>query len=266
LRRLFGPKFFKHYVRPRQVGRAARPYDAKQFFESWYRASGETPTDADTIAPGRSALATRYHYNAVENAIIEYLVSRPSLRWSRVLDIGSGAGHWINFFRALGAEEVVGVEISAAAVRALEQKFGEGVVIAQADVSSSDFELDREFDVISAIGVMFHIVEDAAWERVLVNLGRHLAPGGVLIVSGQFGFRTANVQFHRSDEFASWDEFDAERRAELVNKRIRSRSYWRKAARRAGLRVDSMKRTRKSPPLETPENNLLILTRAEPRA
>ena len=94
LRRLLGPKFFKHYVSPRRVGREARPYNAKQFFESWHRASGETLGDADTIAPGRSALATRYHYNAVETAIIEYLASRPSLPWASVLDIGSGAGHW----------------------------------------------------------------------------------------------------------------------------------------------------------------------------
>jgi SAM-dependent methyltransferase len=263
LRRLLGPKFFKHYVSPRRVGREARPYNAKQFFESWHRASGETLGDADTIAAGRSALATRYHYNAVETAIIEYLASRPSLPWASVLDIGSGAGHWIDFFRTLGASEVVGVEISDAAVGALEKKFGEGVEIAQGDVSSPGFTLEREFDVISAIGVMFHIVEDAAWEQALVNLARHLAPTGVLIVSGQFGLLTENVQFHRTDEFASWDEFRAERRAELVNKRIRSLYRWRGAARRAGLRVDSVRRTRSSPFLETPENNLLMLTRAD---
>lgn len=263
LRRLLGPKFFKHYVSPRRIGRAARPYDAKQFFESWHRASGETLADADTIAPGRSALATRYHYNSVESAIIEYLASRPSLRWGSVLDIGSGAGHWIDFFRTLGAKEVVGVEISDAAVGALERKFGEGVAIAQGDVSSPAFALGQEFDVISAIGVMFHIVEDAAWERALVNIGRHLAPTGVFIVSGQFGLLTENVQFHRTDEFASWDEFRAERRPELVNKRIRSLHRWRGAARSAGLRVDCIKRTRSSPSLETPENNLLMLTRAE---
>jgi SAM-dependent methyltransferase len=263
LRRLLGPKFFKHYVSPRRIGRAARPYNAKQFLESWHRDSRENLADADTIAPGRGALATRYHYNAVEAAIIEYLASRSSLRWVSVLDIGSGAGHWIDFFRTLGAKKVVGVEISDAAVGALEQKFGEGVEIAQGDVSSLGFALGREFDVISAIGVMFHIVEDAAWERALVNLARHLAPEGVLIASGQFGLLTENVQFHRTDEFASWDEFRAERRADLVNKRIRSLHRWRGAARRAGLRVDSVKRTRSSPFLETPENNLLMLTRAE---
>jgi SAM-dependent methyltransferase len=266
LRRLLGPKFFKHYVSPRRIGRAARPYNAKQFFESWHRASGENLADADTIGPGRSALATRYHYNAVESAIIEYLASRPSVRWASVLDIGSGAGHWIDFFRTLGANKVVGVEISDAAVGALEQKFGQGVEIAQGDVSSPGFTLGEEFDVISAIGVMFHIVEDAAWERALVNLARHLAPTGVLVVSGQFGLLTENVQFHRTDEFASWDEFRAERRADLVNKRIRSLYRWRGVARKAGLRVDAVKKTRNSPFLETPENNLLMLTRADQHA
>jgi SAM-dependent methyltransferase len=264
LRRVLGPKFVKHYVRPRRIGRAASAYDAKRFFESWHRASGGTLADADTIAPGRSALASRYHYNAVENAIIEYLASHPGRPIRSVLDIGSGAGHWIGFYRdVVGAETVVGVEISNGAVAELERAFGGEVEVVQADVASPAFSLGREFDLVSAIGVMFHIVEDEAWEQALANLARHLAPDGALVVSGQFGFVTENVQFHRTDTFATWEEFrTAAAGASLVNKRIRSLRRWRRAARRAGLRVEWLKRTAKSVSLELPENNVLVLRRA----
>jgi len=35
------------------------------------------------------------------------------------------------------------------------------------------------FDVVNAIGVMFHAVDDALWEQAVASLGRHLAVGGV---------------------------------------------------------------------------------------
>lgn len=263
LRRALAPKFVKHYVKPRRIRGTQLPYDAKRFFESWHRASPDSLSDADTIAASRSALATRFHYNAVENSILEALAGRPSPR--RVLDVGSGAGHWIDFYLdVVGAGEVVGLEISEPAVRALESRYAgnAAISIVEADVAEPGFELGREFDVVNAIGVMFHIVEDERWERAVAALARHLAPGGALVVGGQFGLTTQNVQFHRTDEFSSWDEFRAARGdAALVNKRIRSLRRWRRCARRAGLRVEPVQRTRSSRRLDTPENNVLVLVR-----
>lgn len=261
--RVLGPKFVKHYVKPRRVRGAQVPYDAKRFFESWHHASPESLSDANTIASARSALATRFHYNAVENSIIECLAARVLPSPLRVLDVGSGAGHWIDFYlEVFGAEEVVGLEISEPAVRALERRYASApvVTVVEADVAGPAFELGREFDVVNAIGVLFHIVEDERWERAVAALGRHLTPGGALVVGGQFGLVTRNVQFHRTDEFSSWEEFRAaSSETALVNKRIRSLRRWRRCARRAGLRIECLRRTRQSARLETPENNVLLL-------
>jgi SAM-dependent methyltransferase len=263
IRTVLGPKFVKHYVKPRRVQGAQVPYDAKRFFESWHQASPESLSDADTIASARSALATRFHYNAVENSIIDCLAARALPTPLRVLDVGSGAGHWIDFYlEVFGAEEVVGLEISEPAVRVLERRYASTpvVTVVEADVADPAFALGREFDVVNAIGVMFHIVEDERWERAVAALGRHLAPGGALVIGGQFGLVTRNVQFHRTDEFSSWEEFRAaSSETALVNKRIRSLRRWRRCARRAGLRVECLRRTRPSARLETPENNVLVL-------
>jgi SAM-dependent methyltransferase len=264
LRRVLAPKFVKHYIKPRRMRGTPVPYDAKRFFESWHRASPDSLSDAETIAHERSAVATRFHYNAVENAIIECLARRPLPSPLRVLDVGSGAGHWIDFYlKVFGASEVVALEISQPAVRALEARYrgAPRVRIVEADVSDAGFALGRRFDIVNAIGVMFHIVEDNRWERAVIELARHLAPGGALVVSGQFGLVTQNVQFHRTDEFSSWDEFRAARSEHaLVNKRIRSLRAWKRCARRAGLRIARVERTRQSRRLETPENNVLLLT------
>ena len=96
------------------------------------------------------------------------------------------------------------------------------VEVRLADVTRPDFDLGERFALVNAIGVMFHIVDDAAWERALRNVARHLEPGGRWIVGGQFGWVTANVQFHGCDDFSSWGDAAA-RGPRLVNKRIRSR-------------------------------------------
>jgi SAM-dependent methyltransferase len=263
LRRAFGPKFVKHYVQPRRVRGEQVPYDAKRFFESWHRASPEALSDADTIAAGRSRLDTRYHYNAVENAIIDYFAAHPLPRDISVLDVGSGAGHWIDFYREIFGATVVGTEISGPAVRFLRERYdgNDDVGIVEADVASPSFALDQKFQIVNAVGVMFHIIEDERWERAVANLAAHLVAGGSLVVGGQFGLLTQNVQFHHTDDFSSWDEIRAARGSKtLVNKRIRSLRRWRRCARRAGLRIEGVNRTTKSSHVLTPENNVLVLS------
>lgn len=163
-----------------------------------------------------------------------------------------------------GADEVVGLELSQPAVGALERRYAgvPGVTIVEGDVADPDFALEGEFEVVNAIGVMFHIVEDERWEAAVARLGSLLAEDGARVVGGHFGLLTQNVQFHRTDSFSSWEELrSAQGETALVNKRIRSLRRWRRCARGAGLRVACLRRTRRTRRLETPENNVLVLVR-----
>lgn len=255
----------KHYLAPLSERRRQVNYDSQAYFESWYRATLDQEfSDRITISPTANPWYSRFHYNAVENGILESMV-RLGLRPEnpRTLDIGSGAGHWISFYlEVFRASQVVGLEISRACVDALRRKFADipSVRVELGDVSSGEFDLGERFDVINAVGVMFHIVDDAAWLRALRNLRKHLNAGGALVVGGHFGLLTRNVQFHESDRFESWDELRAKRSdVALVNKRIRSRHMWRRGAREAGLKVRGFHRTQRSRGIWTPENNLLFL-------
>lgn len=265
MRRLLGPKFVKHYVNPRRVRRPQRSYEAKEFFESWHRSLPDELSDSGTISAGAGALDTRFHYNAVENAILSYFAAAARRTAGSVLDVGSGAGHWIDFYlEVLGAREVVGIELSTLAVQQLADRYAaqQRVRIVEADIAAADPAIEGSFDVINAIGVMFHIVDDQLWERAVRNLCRLLAADGTMVVSGQFGLTTQNVQFHNTDSFSSWSEM---RRTHsdvaLVNKRIRSLQAWKACARRSGLRVDAVRRNHTPAGIRTPENNLLILRR-----
>ena len=110
-----------------------------------------------------------------------------------------------------------------------------------------DEEPAETFDVITAIGVLFHIVDDAMLNRALRNLKTALAPGGVILAGGHFGWVTREIMFIRSGAGLR------------VTKRIHSLRWWKKHARQAGLEVSQVIRTRNPRGFLVPENNILTL-------
>jgi SAM-dependent methyltransferase len=267
--------------------RVEEPYDEKRFFESFYQSNvrGELQ-DWMTIGPVTD-LEGRFHYNVTENSILRAIARRqpppPGVMveaWRqrvraaglRALDIGSGTGHWIDFFReVLLVQHSIGVEIAGNMYEHLCRKYAafDQVQILNADVVDESFTADLiggPVDYISAIGVMFHIVDDQRWRRAVDNLAAVLKPGGLLFVGGEFGPRDANVQFHGSDEFGSWREFrkaDTTDERVRVNKRVRSLATWQTAAESVGLRIADLVRSDREAAITTPENDILVLIRPE---
>jgi SAM-dependent methyltransferase len=256
------------------------PYDAQAYWTSYYKAQSRGPAgDWITVGAG-TEVESRFHYNSTENSIIRALLRREPVagmtaavwrfaqerRGRRLLDIGSGTGHWIDFFRQVfRVAGVVGVELAPQMADRLREKYaGDAAVAIRAlDVSETRFDLSGErFDLISAIGVMFHIIDDDRWRRAIGNLAGVLAPGGVMIVGGDFGTETRNVQFHASDHFESWNEQTAST-AEMnrVNKRVRSLADWHAATAHHGLTIADLIRSDREPGIATPENDILVLSR-----
>lgn len=265
--RILGRKFWKHYVAPLRRGfRSAKSYDPRAYFTSHYRLADGCPSDAFTINPDNDLRYTRFHYNTVENRIIQLLV-RESIDQPRVLDIGSGAGHWIDFYLdVFDAVRIVGCDIAPPAVAALQEKYAgnDSISVLQADVSKASWSCEEKFDVVNAIGVMFHIVDDTLWENTLANLASHLVKAGLMVVGGQFGWITQNVQFLARDTFQSTEERakaadDAAQR--LVNKRIRSKKRWKRHARSHGLELVRVARGRCPPCINVPENHIALFRR-----
>jgi SAM-dependent methyltransferase len=165
----------------------------------------------------------------------------------------------VDFYRdVFAARSVTAVELVPDVCVTLRSRYrGQPVEVLNADVSAQEFNPGR-FDIINAIGVMFHIIDDAAWRRAIGNLARSLAPGGTLIVGGQFGWLTRSVLFHHTDRYASWAEaHKADGKEVLVNKRIRSLRAWRRTMAAAGLRVAGVVRTPAVRGIATCENNIL---------
>lgn len=253
--RVLGPSSWSQYTAwARARGRATR-YDAKSSWNDRYeRAISEGWfDDAGTISRTTSPLLAQYSYNAVENAILE-LALRGEIPTARtVLDVGSGAGHWIEFYRdKLDAAELVAIEISAAAAAALRDRYAGAreITVLEADAAAEGFDLGRQFDVVNAVDVLFHVVDDGHWRRAVANLSRHLAPEGRLVVAEHVSLVTHDAGFRPAE--AGGPET-------LVYKRVRSRRAWRACAREAGLDVRGTAKIRRNRTLPTPANRLLVL-------
>ena len=258
-------RFLKAHVYPITSRGKRKNYHPARYFESYYKAAAaEEFSERITIGPAIDPLHSKFHYNAVENSIIRGLLRCQVKDNPAVLDLGSGAGHWIEFYLStFGARHVCGLDISKTCVDKLREKYAHSdrVAIVEGDLTDKSFCVDRKFDIVNAIGVVFHIVDDGLWLQALINMRSLLNDDGLLIVGGQFGMFTGDVQFHAADEFESLEEV---RRSPAggevrVNERIRSLSRWKKAARMDGLRVKLVIRTPNFSDILTPENNVMVL-------
>lgn len=133
----------------------------------------------------------RYHYNLVENGIIDILRNRFSgkITGKSVLDIGSGSGHWIGFYlHCLQARKVTAIDLSPFCIKDLNETWGNmpAVEIQHMDFAHPNLDVGEKFEVVNAIGIM-STLPDEQWNSTLANMIRHIDAGGIGIVSGEFG-------------------------------------------------------------------------------
>lgn len=104
----------------------------------------------------------------------------------RVLDVGSGTGFYLDAWHGLGVTELVGSDLTSAAVAQLTARFP-SVTIHQLDIGAADGQLEEAaFDVISIIDVLYHIVDDERYGQAIANLAAMLKPGGTLFFTENF--------------------------------------------------------------------------------
>jgi len=181
-------------------------------------------SDQKTISPKKDIISTKYHYASIESILLRFF-SIHSIRLdnSIVLDIGSGAGHWIDFYLSLGVEKVIGVDISRSSCQYLRKKYKDNkkVEIINDNICGFLDDYSGFFNLINAIGVMFHIVDEQKWLETIRQISNSLHQDGLFIASGQFGcLNGLNVQVD--------DEGN-------INKTLRSKSRWKRILNQHGF-------------------------------
>jgi SAM-dependent methyltransferase len=238
----------KPFRRLMKLGRAIKYYNypmkalsAAYWDRSYY---GEV---TDESAMGRDPVPVCLHYASVELIIARFFAGNGlPAKQPRVLDLGSGPGHWIEFYRRLGSRHIVGIEIAPTVAKHLQARFATMPVrIECGDVTEVMRREAQPVDIVNAIGVMFHIIDDKQWESTIEQAARLLKPGGVFIVGGYFGWFNMNAQRGLDN---------------LIDKRLRSSLRWKATLRRYGFAKIAIQRNsaHRYSDVSLPENNILF--------
>ncbi len=108
------------------------------------------------------------------------------LNGKQVLDVGAGLGYFVQQYINRGAQFVTGVDITQVSVQELRRRFP-GHEFIQADISEAPM-IPREYDLVSAIGVMFHIVDDDRFLHALKNICARVKANGYLLIVDSFNY------------------------------------------------------------------------------
>lgn len=118
---------------------------------------------------------------------VSFLAMLGDVRGKSVLDLACGTGFYTRQIKRLGADDVVGVDISTemvAAARAIEERAPLGVRYTVADVAELPSP-DEPFDVVSAVYLLNYADDAAAMERMCRAVHRSLKPGARFCVLTQ---------------------------------------------------------------------------------
>ncbi|MEO5367153.1 MAG: class I SAM-dependent methyltransferase [Magnetococcus sp. WYHC-3] len=126
-----------------------------------------------------------------------------------VLDIGSGTGFYVRLWQQMGASSVVGADLTQTSVEYLSRTFPESRFLRQ-DLGrplEADLAALGPYPLVSAMDMLYHIIDEDSHARALGNLARMMTPDGVLICSenlydtprdmGHFRGRTQEVILDR---------------------------------------------------------------------
>jgi len=125
----------------------------------------------------------------------------------RILEVGSGTGAYLDFWKQQGASSLIGLDLSAAAIRFISERYPEYRFM-QRDVTVAGLAADcgTGFDLVTALDVLYHVVDDRLLAAALGNIHAVLRPGGILAVHDQFLHReTEHHDYIRWRSLADWE-------------------------------------------------------------
>jgi len=237
--------FLNTYIRKK-----GQAYDDTKWWDVSFYTEGIS--DRQTISQKKSLITSKYHYTSMELQILKHLRNNKIyVKQSNVLDIGSGSGHWIDFYKTIEVGNITGMDVSYSSFKFLAQKYSKdtNVEIHQGRALEVISNLNGDYDIANAVGVMFHIVDDAEWQDTIFSIADVLKNGGLFIIGGHFGFLDGlNVQIDKDGS---------------INKRLRSKRRWVRTLKEAGFRRIEIYRNKAYLWINDslPENNVLVATK-----
>ncbi len=161
-------------------------FDPKEYWEK------RLARNCDLAGVGYRALGKGFNYWSY--AATKHIFKRELARLTKphagamALDIGAGTGFFTKILADTGYQ-VTGLDISPTAVAELKRKFPSLTFI-----EGRAQDITGSYDLITAMAVLFHIVDDADYEEALRKIYAALKPGGTFLFSENFPRETARYE------------------------------------------------------------------------
>lgn len=164
-------------------------YDDKSFFD-YYVDMRESGNNANTL---------------IEIPAIKTLI--PDLKGKRVLDLGCGMGEMCKYYKTLGAEYVLGIDISTNMIEYANAHNKESGIEYLVLPLERLYKLKDKFDVVIS-SLAFHYVAD--FDALVKDIKTVMNPGAVLIFSTEHPMATC-LQLPKDGHIEKKIEIDGER-------------------------------------------------------
>jgi len=168
-----------------RVTRAAPAGEARRAGLYWERRARRFATQGEGLAAVCSYGMPHFY-----NRMIQWTQRRALLPWlavapgTRVLDIGCGVGRWSRWLAARGAE-VTGVDVSPTMIAEARRRAHQQALTARCRFVVQDLvQLDAgaPYDLVLAVTVLQHVLDEQRLRTGLARMTRHLAPGGRMLL------------------------------------------------------------------------------------
>lgn len=181
-------------------------FDSRLF---WTRRLAAQPSLTGTGTAPFGPAYQHWLYRLKEAAIRRLL--RPyhdRLKTSAVLNVGCGRGYFEPFFARYGTSRVTGVDFIESAIAALRREHAEYEYMT-ADIARPLPEtLDgRTFALVTAIDVLYHIVDESAFTSALTNLCRLSHSQGGMMLWTDAPYRVNDPAWPHC-RYRSWADYD----------------------------------------------------------
>ena len=154
-------------------------YKAKDY---WERRFGTRFSLSVSGHQGFSEQYNRYLYKLKERSLgIALQRYGIKVEGQSVLDIGCGNGFFVDYYTRKKSN-VTGIDITNISVKILSAKFPLCKFL-RTDICSPDISLKETFDIVNVFDVLYHIVDDDAFEKALSNIGVWCKQGAWILLT-----------------------------------------------------------------------------------
>jgi SAM-dependent methyltransferase len=180
-------------------------YDPRAF---WEQRLSEQFDLRGTGEPGLSLAYNRACYT-LRRRVLDRALAEAGFdpRGKTVLDVGCGTGFFTAYYLGRGAR-VTGLDIAPTSIERLRERHPEAR-FQLADVSEA--APSESFDLVNAFDVLYHVTDEARWQRAVENLAQAVAPQGLLLLTDTFATRTGLADHNVMRPLARYREILAAR-------------------------------------------------------